>query len=309
MCHRFDRTRRQWFALGKRLAQANTTRRRLSRVHVIPLVALLGVMLTVLTGWMQVPIWAAEVTPPRGGTSAPPVTRPADGETLFRQALMAVQAGDFASADRYWTEVIAQFPDNPAAWSNRGNVRVAQNQLAAAIADYNRAIALAPDDPAPYLNRGIALAGLGQWQAAIANYNQVLTLNAQDADAYNHRGNAYAGLGDWPAAIADYQQAISLRPTDVTAQTNYALALYQTERATEALQHLRQIVRKYPNFADARAALTAVLWQQGQRGEAESNWVAVVGLDSRYQDLQWVRTIRRWPPALVAALKQFLQLP
>ncbi len=281
---------------------------RLGRGHLIPFLVRWGVLLTVLTGWMSVPVWAAEVMPPRVALSEPQVTRPVDGETLFRQAFMALQTGDFASADRYWTEAIEQFPDNPAAWSNRGNIRVAQNQLTEAIADYNRAIELAPDEPAPYLNRGIALAGLGQWQAAIANYNQVLTLNAQDADAYNNRGNAYAGLGDWPAAIADYQQAIAIRNTDVTAQTNYALALYQTEQDTEALKRLRQIVRKYPNFADARAALTAVLWQQGQRGEAESNWVAVVGLDSRYQDLQWVRTIRRWPPALVAALKQFLQV-
>ncbi|WP_448574253.1 tetratricopeptide repeat protein [Trichothermofontia sp.] len=231
-----------------------------------------------------------------------------DGERLFRQAFKALQAGDLASADRYFSEAIAQFPDHPAAWSNRGNIRIAQNQLEAAITDYNRAIELAPDLPDAYLNRGIALAGLGQWQAAIANYNQVLSLNPQDADAYNNRGNAYAGLGDWSAAIADYQQAIALKATDITAQTNYALALYQTDRAGEALQTLRRLVRKYPNFADARAALTAVLWAQGQQGEAESNWVAVVGLDPRYQDWQWVRSIRRWPPAMVAALKQFLQL-
>lgn len=234
-----------------------------------------------------------------------------DGETLFRQAFSALQAGDFASADRYWTEAIARFPDNPAAWSNRGNVRIAQNQLEAAIADYNHAIDLAPEVPDAYLNRGIALAGLGQWQMAIVNYNQVLSLSPQAADAYdayNNRGNAYAGLGDWQAAIADYQQAIALKATDVMAQTNYALALYQTDRATESLQTLRQLVRKYPNFADARAALTAVLWAQGQRGEAESNWVAVVGLDPRYQDLSWVRSIRRWPPAMVTALKQFLQV-
>jgi len=67
-------------------------------------------------------------------------------------------------------------------------------------------------------------------------------------------------------------------------------------------------VRKYPNFPDARAALTAALWVQGKRGEAESQWVAVVGLDRRYKDLDWVKTVRRWSPRMVEALDSFLHL-
>ena len=42
------------------------------------------------------------------------------------------------------------------------------------------------------------------------------------------------------------------------------------------------------------------------RSEAESNWVSAVGLDRRYKDLEWVATIRRWPPNLVVALDHFL---
>jgi hypothetical protein len=71
---------------------------------------------------------------------------------------------------------------------------------------------------------------------------------------------------------------------------------------------MRNLARKYPKFADMRAALTAVLWVQGQRGEAESNWVAAVGLDRRYEDISWVREIRQWPPNMVAALEKFLKL-
>ena len=71
---------------------------------------------------------------------------------------------------------------------------------------------------------------------------------------------------------------------------------------------MRRLVKKYPMFADMRAALTAVLWADGQQGEAESNWVAAVGVDSRYQNLDWVKEIRRWPPRLVSALDKFLSL-
>lgn len=230
------------------------------------------------------------------------------GEALANQAFAATEAGDFATAEHYWTELINDFPQNPAVWSNRGNARVSQNKLDAAIADFNQAIELAPDQADPYLNRGTALEAQGNFQAAITDYNQVLKIDPQDAFAYNNRGNAEGGLGDWPAALADFQQATTIAPDFAFAQANTALALYELGETQQAMTAMKKLVRKYPMFADMRAALTAVLWAEGQQGEAESNWVAAVGVDGRYQNLTWVREIRRWPPKMIDALDQFLSL-
>lgn len=227
---------------------------------------------------------------------------------LKQKAFAASQAGLFTQAEDYWTQLIDYLPDEAALWSNRGNVRVSQNKLAEALTDYDQAIQLAPDQPDPYLNRGAALEGLGRWEAAIADYNQVLQLTPDDAPAYNNRGNAQAGLGQWEDALADYQKAADLDPKFAFARVNAALMEFQLGHAEEAIRQFRSLTRRYPNFADARAALTAALWSQGQAGAAESNWVAVVGLDGRYRDLNWVKTIRRWPPAMVDALDSFLNL-
>lgn len=227
---------------------------------------------------------------------------------LRQKAFTASQKGQFTEAETYWSQLIDYLPNEAALWSNRGNVRVSQNKLAEALEDYNQAVALAPEQPDPYLNRGAALEGLGRWEDAIADYSQVLALNPNDAAAYNNRGNAQAGLGHWETALADYQKAADLDPKFAFARVNAALAEYQLGHAEEAIRQFRSLTRRYPNFADARAALTAALWGQGQSGEAESNWVAVVGLDRRYRDLDWVSTVRRWPPAMVAALEKFLHL-
>jgi len=229
-------------------------------------------------------------------------------DELAQKALSATNIGDFAMAETYWTEILSQFPDNPAAWSNRGNARVSQNKLTEAIADYNKAIELAPSATDPYLNRGTALEGLGKWEEAIADYNHVLQLDPQDAMAYNNRGNAEAGAGQWEVAIADYRKSADMAPNFAFARANYALALYQSGQIEEAIRNMRNIVRKYPNFADMRAAITAAYWEQGKQGEAESNWVAAVGLDPRYKDLDWVANVRRWPPVMVVALEKFLKL-
>ena len=230
------------------------------------------------------------------------------GDALAQKAFEATDKGDFATAETYWTELIEKFPTNPAVWSNRGNSRISQNKLEEAIADFNKSIELAPNAPDPYLNRGAALEGMGRFSEAIADYNRVLEINPNDAMAYNNRGNASAGLGNWEEAIADYQKATEIAPNFAFARANYALALYQTGQTQEAIRTLKNIARKYSMFPDVRAALSAALWVEGKRGEAESNWVAAVGLDARYKDIDWVKNIRRWPPNMVAALEKFLKL-
>ncbi|MGK7925630.1 MAG: tetratricopeptide repeat protein [Spirulina sp.] len=230
------------------------------------------------------------------------------GEALAEKAISALEQGDLETAEGYWSELIDRFPNNPAVWSNRGGTRALEGKLEEAIADFDRAVELAPDAPDPYLNRGIAKEGQKHWEDAIADYNRVLALDPEDAMAYNNRGNARAGQGRWDDALADYKKASELAADFALSRANYALALYQRDRPEEAIEIMRDLVQKYPMFTDMRAALAAVLWVKGLQGEAESNWVAVVGLDSRYQDLDWVQNIRRWPPRMVDALDRFLNL-
>ncbi|MGI0479191.1 tetratricopeptide repeat protein [Geminocystis sp. CENA526] len=230
------------------------------------------------------------------------------GENIAREAILATENGDFPQAEIYWTQLVEQFPTNPAVWSNRGNARVSQNKLKEAIEDYNQSITLAPDAPDPYLNRGTAYEGLKQYHSAIKDYQKVLELDPEDAMAYNNLGNANAGLENWETALEYYHKAFDLAPNFAFASANESLVLYQLGKKDQALTKMRNLVRKYPMFADMRAALTAVLWEKGKQGEAESNWVAAIGIDTRYKDLDWLKTVRRWPPNMVVALDKFLNL-
>jgi tetratricopeptide (TPR) repeat protein len=230
------------------------------------------------------------------------------GVEVADRALAAIKQGKYTLAEEYWTQLIAEFPNNPVVWSNRGNTLVGEDRISEAIADFNQAIAIDPQQPDPYLNRGAALERIGKYQEAIADYNRVLAINPDDAMAYNNRGNAKAGKGMWTEAIADYQKAVEITPSLAIARVNAALALYQTGAISQSLKDFRNLTRKYPLFADVRAGFTALLWEIGNQGEAESNWVAAVGIDSRYQDLDWVANTRRWPPKMVAALEKFLNL-
>jgi len=241
----------------------------------------------------------------------------------FDQALTASRQGSFEQALPLWNQVIELAPNDAAAWSNRGNVQLALGDPEAAIADQTRAMELDPASPDPHLNRGTAEEALGQWQAAEADYRWILqrfaASGARDApgreaagepraSALYNLGNVQGSLGDWPAARLVFEQAAEARPGFAMARSSAALAAFQGGDLAAAERELRNLIRRYPLFADSRAALTALLWQKGARGEAESHWAAASGLDPRYRQGEWLLQTRRWPPKPVAALEQFLAL-
>ena len=234
---------------------------------------------------------------------------------LFDQALTASRDGRFGDALPLWNQVLELAPGDAAAWSNRGNVQLALGDPEAAIADQSHAIELEPASPDPHLNRGTAEEALQRWDAAEADYRWILDhppASAKEEDvrpsALYNLGNVQGSRGDWPAARDCFVAAADARPGFAMARSSAALAAFQLGDLNEAERELRSLIRRYPLFADARAALTALLWRRGASGEAESNWAAASGLDPRYRQQEWLLQTRRWPPEPVQALQQFLAL-
>ena len=116
------------------------------------------------------------------------------------------------------------------------------------------------------------------------------------------------GKGDWGAAIADFRQAIAILPDYTFAQANLGQALYQVGEREEAISIWETASQNYPGFADVQAALTGAYAQMGKIKAAKQEWEQALQADDRYRDLQWVASVRRWSPASVDALAQFLLL-
>ncbi len=229
-------------------------------------------------------------------------------QPLYEKALSASNNGNFIEAQKLWDQLLDIYPDNPAALSNRGNIRLVLGDPKGAISDQDRAIELAPLEPDPHFNRGTAEESLQQWDAAALDYSWILERDPEDASALYNLGNVRAAQGDWIKAEALYNKAALARPAFVMARSSMALSAYELGELDQAEVELRRIIRRYPMLADARAALSALLWRKGSLGEAESNWAAAAGLDSRYRQKEWLLKIRRWPPQPTSDLMAFLAL-
>ena len=133
------------------------------------------------------------------------------------------------------------------------------------------------------------------------------TVKAEAAALYN-LGILQGERGNWQGARCNYAAAARIQPDLILAKSSQALAAMELGDLAFAEEKFRQLIRRYPLFADARAALTALLWHRGLQGEAKSHWAASVGLDGRYADPQWLLAVRQWPPGPVQDLQQFLAL-
>jgi len=227
---------------------------------------------------------------------------------LFEKALQESKDGNFIEAEKIWSSYLKQYPDDAAALSNRGNIRLALGDPEGAITDQTHAIKMSPEDSDPYLNRGIAEEALGLWEDAKNDYNYVLKKNPKDVSALYNLGNVMGSMDNWVEAKSLFSQAVLSNNAIAMARSSEALAIYQLGDLELAEKKIRLLITKYPLFADARAALSALLWKKGFNGEAESNWAAAAGLDIRYREKDWLLNIRRWPPKPTNDLIAFLAL-
>lgn len=226
----------------------------------------------------------------------------------MQDALRAAVAGDLEKANQLFSELIQLEPENASVWSNRGSVRISLKMYEEARADLTKAVQLAPQAPVPFLNRAIALEALGRYDEAIADCKTAIENDPEEYAAWFNLGNVDARVNKYDDALAAYGRASLLAPGIAGYRLKEALVLFQVKRSEEARKLMQGLVRKYPNYAEAHAALAAVLWSVGERSRAEEQFSEATKREPLYADIRWINSELLWPPNMVTAMKDFLAI-
>jgi len=230
-------------------------------------------------------------------------------DELFKKAF---EAPTVEEEEATWTKLVETFRGIPQvearASSNRGNSRARQGKLTLALEDYNHAIELGPGEVDGYLNRGVTYEALGRLDEAVNDYNMVLAIDPDDPAAWNNRGNALMGLGKFRDARDSFKTALSISGPQqfAFAAVNLNLVEYELGNDEAVFKDLRAVLARWADaFPDARAAYALLLWDRGDRIEAEAQWDRATTQDPRYRSLAWVKEFRRWPPRIRGLLQRF----
>jgi tetratricopeptide (TPR) repeat protein len=114
-----------------------------------------------------------------------------------------------------------------------------------------------------------------RFEEAQDDYLAILAVDSNDPAAWNNLGNTNLGMGNYGEAADYFARAAALSPVFSFASANRCVALFAAGRVNESMREMRALLRRYPDFPDTRAALTAALWSIGKEVEAETNWRAL----------------------------------
>jgi tetratricopeptide (TPR) repeat protein len=135
-------------------------------------------------------------------------------------------------------------------------------------------------------HRGFLAQALENFPAAIEAYEHVVAAAPSDWETWNNLGNARAGMGDAKGSVAALERAVAINPESPPTRLNFARALSGADRADEAEEILRAMVRDFPDDSHPRHELYVLYKHMGRDAEAMPEIEEAVRLDPDNANLQ-----------------------
>ncbi len=229
------------------------------------------------------------------------VEDPSSPPELIR-AESAIEKKDYLTAEPLLKKVVADDPQNFAAWFDLGFIYNALGRTDDAIAAYRKSVAAKPDVFESNLNLGLTLVKSGQpdaeqflraatklkptshaqegqaraWlslghvleatnpNAALEAYTQAAHLDPKDPEPHLSAGPLLEAQNRYADAEQEYRQVFALDPSSVDALTGMANIYMRGHRFTDAEEILRKLVALHPADAGAHMQLGRMLAADGQ---------------------------------------------
>jgi tetratricopeptide (TPR) repeat protein len=205
------------------------------------------------------------------------------------------------------TKAISLNPKSALTFFVRGTIYLQQNRFDEAIADFHKVILRLPDSPSGYFYLAYINGRKGNSLEAIALYNEAILREPDNTIYYNNRGYNYALTGDLKAAIEDCNQALKLDPKLSYAYNSRAVAYFLSRRFNEAMDGFTQGKNLDSESPFPIAGLAIVHSAKGQMEEAKQLWMSLIAMDSRYKDVETLKTEYNCPEPMLKEARKIVE--
>jgi predicted O-linked N-acetylglucosamine transferase (SPINDLY family) len=176
---------------------------------------------------------------------------PLNFNALQLQGQIALQAADYAAAERWLSAARAVNPSSAPVHSNLSVALLALHRPGEALACCDRALELKPQYPEALCNRGHACCALGRPEEGLLSYDRAITLLPAFYDAHAGRAKALAVLKRPAEALASCDRALELDARNVGAWCQRGDVLLRLKRPGEALEAFDRALSLSPESAEA----------------------------------------------------------
>jgi len=147
----------------------------------------------------------------------------------------------------FWTDVIANYPNNKIPYNNRGYMYNEFKQFDLALKDFNRGIALDSTYGRLYLNRGLAYERKQMHELALADYTTSIRLDTTEPQTFLNRGSMYTDLlGKYDLGIQDFKRVLRINPENTAAMNNMGVAYFKKGEYDSSIAQYNSSLEKNP---------------------------------------------------------------
>lgn len=183
-----------------------------------------------------------------------------------------VMLGGFSDADKWFSEVVKETPNDSDAWYLLGRTKYNESEFQAAIEDFDHAIALRPRYLEAENNIGLAWKELGDKEKAKAAFETAIQWQKDppaDAQPFLNLGILLSDGGDYKSALGYLDQAATLAPKNPTIHEELARAYAAMEDLPRAGSELKAAIALAPSISALHFKLGQIYRKQGLVDQAE----------------------------------------
>lgn len=182
-----------------------------------------------------------------------------------------VLLADYVDADKWFTEVTKESPDDAHAWYLLGRTEYNESDYPKAIASFQHALALRPRYIEAEDNLGLAWRDLNQADKAKAAFQAAITWQADhpvDSQPYLNLGRLLADMSQFDEALPNLTKAAELAPDNPRAHEELAHAYEAEGNLAAAVSELEKAVSLAPRVSALHFKLARVYRRQGMLQQA-----------------------------------------
>ncbi|HEQ98457.1 MAG TPA: tetratricopeptide repeat protein [candidate division Zixibacteria bacterium] len=170
-----------------------------------------------------------------------------EGERFWILGLQAGSNGDVVQQEKYYSKLVAAYPDDERGHVLYGTFLFGQQRYAEAVSAYNRAVAIDPDHALAYNMLGYSHRSMEEYGEAEKAFLKYIELVPNDPNPHDSYAELLMKMGEYEKSIDHYEKALSVNPNFVASHIGIATNYNFLGDHKEAR---RQIKAMYANAKD-----------------------------------------------------------
>lgn len=186
-----------------------------------------------------------------------------------------VMLGDYSDADKWFSQVLSETPNDPETWYLLGRTKYNENEFPAAIDAFEHALKLRAKYIEAENNIGLAWKELNQREKALAAFQNAIDWQGDapsDAQPFLNMGSLLADRNENEQAISILNRALTLAPKNPSVHEQLGKVYLAMNKLADAQSEMEEAVALSPDTSSLHYKLGQILRKEGKADRAQQEF-------------------------------------